>query len=263
MIWLTFTTTVYRSKHMRTFLKQLLKLPLIDTKIIINWPTQMHLTQIQNPVPDDLPVDDRLIINQMPDYGPATKFIGAIQSMSVDPDDTLVIIDDDIIPNLFFVSKVHNIVQQVATDPSKVYGYRGLKIINDYVITSLNSSDQIEVLEAGAIIAFQKRLFLSSFMPMFETIMAKAQAEKIYRYLFLSDDLVLAFLFCHNNIKLSVVPSTNELAYALYSVEQDSLFNGQCDLHKNLSNGHRYKIILKSKILDQLIQQNKSTDLVF
>ena len=104
-IIISLTTIPSRINNIEPVLKSLLNQYLEPSYIYLNIPKNYNRFKDPIVIPDFIQKYDKVKINYIEnDYGPASKFIGTLESNSIDPDDIIVITDDDIIKERHWLS---------------------------------------------------------------------------------------------------------------------------------------------------------------
>ena len=104
-IIISLTTIPSRINNIEPVLKSLLNQYLEPSYIYLNIPKNYNRFNEPIVIPDFIQKYDKVKVNYIEnDYGPATKFIGTLESNSIDPDDIIVITDDDIVKERHWLS---------------------------------------------------------------------------------------------------------------------------------------------------------------
>nr|AEX62595.1 glycosyl transferase sugar-binding domain protein [Moumouvirus Monve] len=114
-IYITLTIIPPRFKNINRTINSLLNQSKPCHKIIINIPHEYYRFPGKIIIPEYLLNNNNLLINRCKDYGPATKLLGLYEMSIIQPDDIIVVCDDDREYDFHFV---RNLVEGLALKPN-------------------------------------------------------------------------------------------------------------------------------------------------
>ncbi|AVL94957.1 glycosyltransferase [Moumouvirus australiensis] len=114
-IYVAFTTIPSRFINIKKTIDSILNQSKPCYKIIINIPHQYHRFPDKFVIPEYLLNNNNVFVNRCKDYGPATKLLGLYEMSTIDPDDIIIVCDDDREYDFHFV---RNLVEGLALKPN-------------------------------------------------------------------------------------------------------------------------------------------------
>ncbi len=106
-IIVSFSTTPYRIEKMQSTVKSLFEQNAKIDKIYLSVPYKFKRDNLEYKIPQWLQDEKRITILRTEDYGPATKILGVLEQVKLDPNTIIITVDDDIY-------YPHNLVLQLA-----------------------------------------------------------------------------------------------------------------------------------------------------
>jgi hypothetical protein len=235
MLYVSFTCLPTRIHNIELVLKSIEEQTLQPDWIIINYPKKCVRLNIEYDVEilrtkiKNSPLNDKIIINETPDYGPITK-IYPLVTMNLYEDDTIIIIDDDNYYNKYlFEALYQNFMREQRKKSICISGLLyPTKLNSNYMCLRPGCNTQLMEAAFGYII--QK----SFIQPDLEKwVIQPSTVEEIkqnhFMNSFLSDDYVLSRYFDTKNIEKKV------LEYSPLINKSNTICKSECKSTDSLS----------------------------
>lgn len=194
----SFSTTPHRIDKIHKTIETVFNQTLKPEKVYISIPYVFKRDNMPYHIPEWLANDKRITILRTEDYGPATKLLGLLEQVKLDPKQMIITVDDDIsYPEQTFLYLVYH----AARHPERAIGISGVDL--QYDIDGLVSQDVINgiisgfyytkfttVLQGFASVAYRAGFFDES---IFDIVNAPRECIN-------SDDLYLSYHLASKNI---------------------------------------------------------------
>ena len=189
---------------------------------------------IRFPQPYKIPIlngADIVIIDK--DWGPATKFIGPVKDNSINDDDNIFIMDDDVLKDINWlnISKLN-----VKRYPNSVIQLR--------VCTWENKPIPLKTLQIHGVSGFCFKKNILNNKKFFNFI------EKLPLDLYFIDDDILTYYLYHNKIPITM---TSNIIKRQYLLENDSLSRQSGSLKRNILRNKAFKFFNNKFLFKYLI----------
>lgn len=195
----SFSTTPHRidkiSKTIETIFQQKLK----PSKVYLSLPYVFKRDNLEYVIPEWLANDKRISILRTQDYGPATKLLGLLEQIKLDPEQIIITVDDDITyPAETFLHLAYYAYQH----PDQAVGISGVDVQYDIdglvsqttsisgLIPGIHYHKPVAILQGFASIAYRAGYFDQS---IFDILNAPKECIN-------SDDIYLSFHLAKKNI---------------------------------------------------------------
>ncbi|AEQ32808.1 class I SAM-dependent methyltransferase [Megavirus chiliensis] len=149
-IYITLTTIPPRFKNLYETINSLLTQSKLCHKIIINIPYKYDRFPDEIKIPEQLLNDNNILVNRCKDYGPATKLLGLYEMSIIQPDDIIVVCDDDREYDFHFI---RNLVDGLASKPKHTITNAGWEIetLSEYTYDKIDLPRGKEYINSGYI----------------------------------------------------------------------------------------------------------------
>ncbi len=195
-----FTTTPYRIANIKPTLECLNEQIVQPKHVYLSIPHIFKRDNSEYNIPEWLQKYPNLTILRTQDYGPATKILGLLEQVKVDPDTIIVTIDDD---TCYVKNLLLNLVYSAKRFPNDVIGSSGGSLnfgpkAESGLLHVLSPHSKVEFLEGVTGIAYRAKFF--------DQAIFSIQEEPSYCYN--SDDLYLAFYLAKKHINRRIMRVT-------------------------------------------------------
>lgn len=202
-IVIAFTTTPHRIDHIQPTIETILKQNLKIDAIYLSIPYVFKRDNLEYIIPEWLLNDKRITIVRSEDYGPATKLLGVLANVALDPDTIIITFDDDI---SYPKNAALQLAYQAMRNPQSAFGisgahpaYKADGYLDLYFFEGLRgepgANANATILQGFGGVAYRKKFFDHD---IFDIVDAP-------NYCVNSDDLYLSFYLAKNNIERKVV----------------------------------------------------------
>ncbi len=194
----SFSTTPHRIDKIHKTIETVFQQSLKPDKIYISLPYVFKRDNIPYHIPEWLTKDKRVTILRTKDYGPATKLLGLLEQVELNPKQVIITVDDDIsYPEQTFLHLVYHAYK----NPESAVGVSGVDLqydvdglvsqdVKNGVISGFHHTRYFAVLQGFASIAYRAGFFDES---IFEITNAPQECIN-------SDDLYLSYHLAKKNI---------------------------------------------------------------
>ncbi len=244
---ISFSTTPYRIDQMQSTLETILNQNTKVDAIYLAVPYVFLRDNTKYVIPAWLQDNPKIIVIRTEDYGPATKLLGVLKHIKLDPDTIIITMDDDI---KYPKSTVLHLAYKAKKYPNEAIGIAGGDLDYDTngnllankiggLISQTQSDAKTTLLQGFASIAYRRKFFNDE---IFE--ISKAPRECIN-----SDDFYLSFHLARNNIPRRIL--SNRYINKLKINYSNDIGHGEDALHNLIptpSDKHRICINYMKKI---------------
>jgi len=224
--------------------------------ILLNVPNVFARTGETYYIPEFITCDKKIKINRLDrDYGPATKFVGAILRIPKDSDVWIVVNDDD---QLYLQTTIHEYTKYIDGNNGNkklCYAVCGFSLDeNNWPFKQFENLSKMSVAEGFMTFCVHRSVFEDDFIPYMNTVLKNEDS-------FRSDDLILSNYLSKKGVEIYRVYNENinehmwldskcELEYGL---ESDALHKMTGADHDDPLGGHHKKYI---RVINWLKEHN-------
>ncbi len=202
-IVISFTTTPHRINNMQATIETILKQNIRVDAVYLLIPYIFKRENLPYVIPTWLLNDKRITILRTDDYGPATKLLGVLANVELDPETIIITFDDDI---KYPKNAALQLAYQAMRNPNAAFGISGAHpaymadgYLDEYYFEGLKGeptpNGNATILQGFGGIAYRKKFFANN---IFEIAHAP-------NYCINSDDLYLSFHLAKSNIGRKIV----------------------------------------------------------
>lgn len=202
-IVVTFTTTPYRIHDMEPTIKSILKQNINVDAIYVAIPYIFKRDNLTYTIPEWLQKQRKIQIIRTEDYGPATKLLGVLKHVPLDPQTIIITVDDDI---TYPKNTIVRLAYEAKKFPHAAIGIAGVhpKYDDQGILVSNNIGGfkpasapraQATILQGFAGIAYRRIFFADDIF----------NIENAPRECINADDVYLSFYLARNNIPRQVL----------------------------------------------------------
>lgn len=200
---ISFSTTPHRIDQMQDTVATILQQNAKIATIYLAVPYVFKRTNTPYVIPEWLSKHDKIRIIRTNDYGPATKLLGVLEQVPLDPDTIIITMDDDI---KYPANTVLHLVYKSQQYPNAAIGIAGADIDYDAdgnlipnkiggLVSKTNADATATILQGFASVAYRRKFFKEDIF----------QINKFPTECINSDDLFLSFHLAKNNITRRVL----------------------------------------------------------